>query len=116
MQDAGAAAVGARERGQEQAAGFFQVVDDGLGIGGFDAGDFDGAAAIEFAGTAPAGIGGGVVLPGPEDVGRGEGGAVMEFDALAQLEGVGLAVGADVDGFGQQGTCLLYTSPSPRDS
>ncbi|MNR47712.1 hypothetical protein D3C85_1668490 [compost metagenome] len=42
------------------------------------------------------------MLPGPQHVGGGQRLAVVEFDAVAQLERVGLAVGTDVDGLGQQ--------------
>ncbi|KAG1318240.1 hypothetical protein G6F63_015308 [Rhizopus arrhizus] len=62
-QDAGAAAIGAGQRREEQAGGFLQVVDDSLRVGRFNAGDLHRAAAVELAGATPAGIGGGVVLP-----------------------------------------------------
>ena len=92
-----------REEEQAELEGQFvegggEFVFDGEGVGRADV--LDGAGA-----PADGGVGGGVdeALDGVDDVVGGHLAAAAEGDVVAEVEGVELAVGADVPGFGEAG-------------
>ena len=102
MQDAAATTIGARHRGQEQAAGLVEMEDNREGVRGVDAGDFRPTAAIELCQAAPLGLGVEVALPRPLDVLGGQRRTVLEVHPVAQGEGVSHAVVRAFDLAGQQ--------------
>ena len=93
---------GTLEVPEEGSGGFVEMEDDGLRIGGFDR--VDHAEGAAFGGTV-----GGVAheVDGGFDVGGGDGAAIVEEDAFAEMEDVGERSGR-VPGFGQVGVEIHF--------
>ena len=93
---------GTLEVPEEGGGGLVEVEDYGLWIGGFDGGDHAEGAAL--GGTV-----GGVAheVDGGFDVGGGDGAAIVEEDAFAEMEDVGEGSGR-VPGFGEVGVEIHF--------
>ena len=82
---------------RNSADGWLMRIDDGRGVRRLDRLDLEAVAAVEIGQAAPFGLRVEIAVPAPQHLGRGQRRAVVEGDALAQAEGVGLAVGRDLD-------------------
>ncbi len=97
-----AAAIGPGERVEEEPVRLVDLHDEAVGVGRRGRYDLEAVAPVEIRKAAPVGLRVHVAVPAPQHVGRGHGGPVVELDALAQMESVGLAVRRDLQLFGEQ--------------
>ena len=102
-EDAGHAAIGARQRIEEESASAVDAHHDGGRIGGFHLEHLEVVAPVELRQAAPLGLRVHVAVPAPEHVRRVQLVAVVEAHVAAQPEGVGQPVCRGFDGLGQQG-------------